>query len=350
MPIPEISTPSSRNRRRLSSPARRLLVIALAATLSLVGLAAETAAQTRVGVKIENRSDPVLCAEKDNVSLALIHPKVTRFRIEAVHPSYIDSLQKDSFEPDWTACDFSSDPKDHPAPTKRTLYEDINLWVVGFTIPNFWRDRKVPFHIGDNTYEDLHLIQIWVLHKERAEEVLVLYPADGYWRARPLAPEHLGWSAYGSSFMVGPVEDAGRPVVNLSDITFYPDKKTFSLKFAGGGTATLKMSELDRNANVLDVEFSEPISGPPFAALRSMYVTRSNNDVADVAVLENGAVRWDEEPIMDFKKADSALEIWAGRTTPSRHNTSAPDMVFRYFSVPQTETEAPKEKPATPKP
>ena len=36
-------------------------------------------------------------------------------------------------------------------------------------------------------------------------------------------------------------------------------------------------------------------------------------------------------PVMDFKRA-SAAEVWAGRLVPSRHNTSAPDMVFRDFS------------------
>ena len=35
---------------------------------------------------------------------------------------------------------------------------------------------------------------------------------------------------------------------------------------------------------------------------------------------------------MDFKRA-SAAELWAGRIVPSRHNTSAPDMVFRDFSA-----------------
>ena len=39
----------------------------------------------------------------------------------------------------------------------------------------------------------------------------MLYPQDGYWRARPLPPVNLKWSAYGSSFLVGPVEfDSGR--------------------------------------------------------------------------------------------------------------------------------------------
>jgi hypothetical protein len=34
---------------------------------------------------------------------------------------------------------------------------------------------------------------------------------------------------------------------------------------------------------------------------------------------------------MAFKRA-TATELWAGRTSPSRHNTSSPDMVFRDFS------------------
>jgi hypothetical protein len=34
---------------------------------------------------------------------------------------------------------------------------------------------------------------------------------------------------------------------------------------------------------------------------------------------------------MDFKGAN-AVEVWAGRLVPSRHNTSAPDMMFRDFA------------------
>ncbi len=44
------------------------------------------------------------------------------------------------------------------------------------------------------------------------------------------------------------------------------------------------------------------------------------------------AQAWTQTPVMDFKRA-SAAELWAGRTVPSRHNTSAPDMVFRDFSA-----------------
>ena len=72
------------------------------------------------------------------------------------------------------------------------------------------------------------------------------------------------------------------------------------------------------------------VTGAPFAALRSMYVTEFNADVARIAVREKDAPGWREEPIMAFRRV-TATDVWAGRLTPSRHNTSAPDMVFNAF-------------------
>jgi hypothetical protein len=62
-----------------------------------------------------------------------------------------------------------------------------------------------------------------------------------------------------------------------------------------------------------------------------MYVTEFNNDVARIAVLESGARGWREDAIMSFKHA-VATRVWLGRVTPSRHNTSSPDMAFHAFS------------------
>ncbi len=76
----------------------------------------------------------------------------------------------------------------------------------------------------------------------------------------------------------------------------------------------------------------KPVTGgKAFVALRSMYVTEFNNDVARIAVREPGAKGWREEPLMPFT-GGKATDIWMGRTTHSRHNTSSPDMVFRNFS------------------
>ena len=284
-----------------------------------------------LAVEVRNESEPVLCAEKDNVALTLSSPTLRAFSIEAAHPAYINTLQRDSFAPDWTACDMTGDPV-HPAlPRKVTLYEDPDLWVVGFAYPAFWRPATVPVRIGERVETGLHLIQVWVRFNERAEDVLVVYPPDGYWRARPLPPAHLGWSAYGSSFLVGPVETDGRPLVKLAALSFDPAKRSFALSFERGGGATVAIKTLDRERQVLDVAFDRPPSAAlPFAALRSMYITEFNNDAARVALRAPGAKGWLEDNVMAYK-GGPATDLWVGRLFPSRHNTSAPDMVFRNF-------------------
>jgi hypothetical protein len=78
------------------------------------------------------------------------------------------------------------------------------------------------------------------------------------------------------------------------------------------------------------VTLDQPVAGRPFAALRSMYVTEFNADVTRIALREPDAKGWREEPIMTFGSA-KATDVWAGRLVPSRHNTSAPDMIFNRF-------------------
>lgn len=284
-------------------------------------------------VDVINRSEPQLCAEKDNVSILFRSEEARRFAIEAAHPTYINALQRDNWDADWNNCDMSGDPSFPAPPRKVTFYESIELWLVGYTFPTFWRKNEVAFRVGDRVERGLHLVQLWMLTKDRSEEVLVVYPPDGYWRARPLPPPHLRWSAYGSSFLVGPIEEeGGRPVANFREIAFEPKTKTFSLAYADGSTATLAMSSIDENRMVLEVELSRPVGGDrPFAALRSMYVTEFNADAARIAVKEPRAKGWREENIMAFDRAH-ASDVWTGRLVPSRHNTSAPDMVFHRFA------------------
>jgi hypothetical protein len=306
----------------------------LAATV-ITALAAGVQAASLDGISVEvtNKSEPVLCAEKDNVTLALASREVRAFRIEAAHPSYIGTMQRDSFEADWTACDMSRDPSfksEVKVPTRRTIYEEPDIWVVGWTFPTYWRPATASVRIGDRVERGLHLLQVWVIRPMGGEEVLVVYPQDGYWRIRPRAPHGLAPTAFGSSFLVGPVEEDGRPLVKIRELRFDPSARTFSMDFERGGSATLKMSTVDQNRHVLDVTLDKAIASGPFAALRSMYITEFNNDVARVAVREKGAKGWREDGIMSFKRA-SATDVWAGRTQVSRHNTSSPDMVFSQF-------------------
>ena len=310
-----------------------LLAITCAVTLALASASAQPLA-----VDVTNASEPVLCAEKDNVTLNLASKEVRAFRIEAVHPAYIGSLQRDSFDADWTGCTGPDDPKAASAqprqqpPKRTTLYEQIDFWIVGLTFPTFWRPATATVRIGDRVTSGLHLIQVWMIRPMGGEEVLVLYPQDGYWRLRPLAPAGMAPTAFGSSFLIGPIEIEGRPIVKIREMAFDAKSRTFSLAFERGGTATVRMAGADHVRHTLEVAFDKVIDGRPFAALRSMYVTDFNNDVARVAVREPGAKGWRESPIMAFERA-AASEVWAGRIAPSRHNTSSPDMIFAGFGL-----------------
>jgi hypothetical protein len=284
-----------------------------------------------LAVDVINASEPTLCAEKDNVYVKLVSASARRFTVEAVHPAYMGTIVVDRYAPDFRNCDMSGDPAHKFTPRRVTLYETDQWQIVGHTFPSFWRPNQVPVRVGDRVENNLHLLQVWTRFQERAEEVLVLYPADGYWRARPLPPAHLRWSAYGSSFLIGPVETEGRPLVDISDIAFEPATRSFRLNFARGGAATLRLDTLDQERIVLDVALDAPVSPDrPFAALRSMFVTEVNADVAHVGWRQKGSQAWEQAPVMTFGRA-TAVEFWAGRIIPSRHNLSAPDMVFRDF-------------------
>ena len=304
----------------------------LAALTVISSAGARAASLDGLAVDVANQSEPVLCAEKDNVALSFSNPDVRSFRIEAAHPVYLGAGLRDNFEADWTACDMTADPSyEAPGkPRKVTLYEETELWVVGYAFPAFWRPSNATVRIGDRVEKGLHLIQVWLLRTDGAEEVLVLYPQDGYWRPRPMTPPNMRNTGYGSSFLVGPIENQGRPVVNIKEVAFDPKERTFTMTFEKGGSATVKMAKADSNRLSLDVTFDRAINGP-FAMLRSMYITEFNNDVSRIAVREKGARGWREDNIMKFDHA-RATDIWAGRLVPSQHNTSSPDIVLNSFS------------------
>src|SRR5215207_2144859 len=98
----------------------------LAGALLLCGVLYASSAATAepVAVEVTNASEPALCAEKDNVTLTLASAVVHRFWIEATHPAYIDGLEADRREPDWTGCrDISADTSARPPTRRITFYE-----------------------------------------------------------------------------------------------------------------------------------------------------------------------------------------------------------------------------------
>lgn len=306
-----------------------LRTIVLIALLAATPLSAQQVKD--ISVDVVNRSEPELCAEKDNVWLDFNSRDVRTFRIQAIHPAFIGGIVVDSWAPDFTSCDMTNDPVFAAHARRVTFYESPDLWLTGYTYPSFWRPNTVPFRVGDRVEQGLHMVQVWVRNQERAEEVLVVYPADGYWRARPLAPPHLRWTAYGSSFLVGPVEVQGRPIVDLRDIVFDPATRSFTINFKRGGSASLKIETLDNKRIILDVRLAGVEQAEfPFLAMRSMYMTEFNADVARVAWRTPDGQAWSEAPVMSYS-GGKASELWAGRMLLSRHNTSAPDLVFSRF-------------------
>lgn len=323
---------------------RKILVCSLAAA-ALAGTVGCTiidpARRATMPVQAEfiNASQPTLCAEEDNVYVKVVGTGISAFRIVAEHPPYIASVVKDSTEPDFTNCDMSNDPVFKFEPRTVTLYEDAHTRLVGHAFPTFWRPESVDFRVGDRVERGLHLVQLVRLAvpgpepKPRDVEILVLYPSDGYWRPKPLPPSTLPDSAYGSSFLFGPVEHDGRPYVALREVTFDPVRENFDLVFRDGSRGRLGITEVSRKQLVLSMSLDTPLSpGRPFAALRSMFVTTEQADVSLVAWNAGAAGKPSTAPVLSFGGIRAPAARF-GRSEPSHHNLSAPDIVFDGFTA-----------------
>lgn len=305
---------------------RRFLLV-LAALVPVGAQASEP-----VTVRATQHSVPTLCAEEDNVDIRFVSTVVRRFRVEAVHPAVIGTIVRDTTAPDFTNCTITDRDDFRFTPRRVVMHEDRRLRVVGITFDKFWRPESVPFSIGDRRETGFHLVQLfWKPGLRRPYEFLVLYPVDGYWRIKPIPPPHLTDIVYGSSLLIGPIEVIQRPVVNLSEIRFDPATMTFDLTFRAGGTGRVRVDKVDRERVALDVTLGQSAGDRPFAGLRSMYVTRTNADGAEIAWRQAGANRWQEAPVMDFS-GGQGVDFWIGRSVPSRHNTSSPDHTVAGFA------------------
>jgi len=314
----------------------RLLAASGAAALAYWFSAASAAPAT---VIVENRTRPTACAEEDNVSMVLRGQGITSFRVEALQPAYIDKIERDATAPDFSGCNFDggahpTDPSYKFKPRRVVLYDGPQWMIVGMTLPTFWRPNRVPVRVGARSGNDFHLVQVFAKARDKDKkpmEALVLYPADGYWRLKPLPLARFGDGAYGSSFLMGPVEDAGRPVVNISSISIQTQPLSFRLRFANGGSASVKVAEISEERTALEVSLHPATQkSQPFAVLRSMYVSVDNADVSELAWQSTRSAAPETRPLPEMSSIEAA-QVRFARTTPSRHNTSAPDIRFSDF-------------------
>ena len=307
------------------------------ASLALLLLASASSSLAAAQVDFINASQFTRCAEEDNVYVKVQGEGIRGFSIVAEHPPYVSAITTDSTAPDFTHCDMSGDPKFRFTPLTTVLYEDTSIRLVGHRFDTFWRGEQVDFRVGERNTPGLHLVQL--LRKgERDIEILVVYPADGYWRAKPLPPPQLSDSAYGSTFLIGPIEEDGRPLVRFRSIRFDPQALRFDLEFADSSRGRLSVVSDTREKTELRVELERPsTASQPFAALRSMFVSIDNAD-ASIAQWRDATGSSQQLPIMAFDQFRAPAGRF-GRVQPSRHNLSAPDHLFEQFSTTPAATE-----------
>jgi len=291
--------------------------------------------------EVVNASRPTRCAEEDNVYVKLRGDGLKSLRIEARHPGYAAQLTTDSYAPDFSDCHFDeashpTDPKYAFTPKRVILWENEQYLMVGNTHESFWRPDEVDFVVGDKVEKQIHLVQLYRKDKDEPKlgrhQFLVLYPPDGYWRAKPLPTPALNYGVYGTSFLVGPVQEAGRPVVEIARVEFVPATMTFALTYEDGSHGRVAIDEVSRERIALDYTHDRALpSDKPLAAIRSMFVTAEKSDAAEVGFRESVDAPRKLVPLPTFDRAEVS-EVSFGRSVPSRHNSSAPDMWFGRFA------------------
>jgi hypothetical protein len=304
---------------------------ALAPSLALIALCVSAfAVAAPRAVQVRDHGRATLCAEEDNVYVTM-SGAVRRFEAAARQPAYGARLRTDNRRPNFDHCAISA-AHDYPFTARTaTLYEDDRIVIRGVTYPRYWRPERVEVEVAGHKDVGFHLIQLMLKRGGRLQEVLVLHAADGYWRIRPLPLPQFGEAVYGSSFLVGPIEEDRRPFVRIRRVEIDPKTLTFRAIFAAGGEARVKVLDVDRRELRLSVALDPAITGAgPFAAVRSMFVRPDMADTAQVGWRTAPAAPWRTAPVVGFAPMDAAAVRFA-RTIPSRHNTSAPDLQFERF-------------------
>lgn len=150
-------------------------------------------------------------------------------------------------------------------------------------------------------------------------EIFVLYQ-DGNARLLPLPPPWRKSIPHGASVLLGPSDDAARPVARIREILVDPLDLALEIVYADGTGAQVEM-RADRESNVLDVtRLTYDTETSSLARLRSMWVRDGKSDL---------------DRVRSGDGVFPLLDGWAGlpgtwwqfyRETPSYHNTDCPDI------------------------
>ena len=222
--------------------------------------------------------------------------------------------------------------RDSRAASRSSRHRDWQL--VGLTIPNFWRKTIVPVRVGDRVETGAPAAAA-VDPRARPRRGSAGALSAGRLLAR--APAAAGEPEMERLRLVVP----GRADRDASSGRSSTSARSCSIRTTQDVPAEVRArrqrdlaaeSARHRPAGARRDARSAGRRSVPFAALRSMFVTEINNDVAHLGWRGEGrAPSWERSADHGLRQRASAVEVWAGRLVPSRHNTSAPDMVFRDF-------------------
>jgi hypothetical protein len=302
--------------------------VLLAAAFALI--ASQTLAAPAL-VTVKDNGVRTDCAEEDNVYATLSAPGLRAFAVEARHPVYGAVLKRDTAKPNFKNCVFEPQKDFKLAPRKVTLYRDAKVMIRGITYSGYWRPTVVKVDVAGRKDQGFTLIQFFQKEGKAWHESLVLHAPDGYWRLRPLPLAQFKGAVYGSSFLIGPVEESTRPYVRIAEVRIDPKARRFTVLFDKGGQASLTITSLDHQAMKAKVELDPPVeTGRPFVALRSMYVAPDNADTAELRwTAPDGQMK--SAPVVGFGQVQASA-VGFQKSMPSRHNTSAPDILFSDFA------------------
>jgi hypothetical protein len=303
------------------------LLVPLAAAVVLV--AGPVLAAPAV-VTVKDKGVKTLCAEEDNVYATLSAPGLRSFTVEARHPAYGAVLERDTAKPNFTDCTFQPQHDFKLKPRKVILYDDGKVMIRGIEYSSYWRPTLVKVDVAGRKDQGFTLIQLLQKDGKAWQESLVLHAPDGYWRLRPLPLPQFKGAVYGSSFLIGPVEESSRPYVRITEVRIDPKARRFTVLFDKGGQASLTITGLDHQALKAKVELDPPVeAGRPFVALRSMYVAPDNADAAELHwTAPDGQMK--VVPVVGFGEVQASA-VGFEKSKPSRHNTSSPDILFSDF-------------------
>ncbi len=336
LPGPSRTTPPDNVPARFVASLRRPLLrgLALAAVLGVCGLTARPAAAESLALA-QNETVPTLCAEEDNVNVALLTPSnqnILSYTIEASHPGY--SYTVDHSDPIWDNCTFGGGtdyPFDNPG--RFSVYNDGITDVVVVREPRWWRPQGMTVIGRDGTVSNAHYIAVHrkIEGTNSYPQVLVFYQ-DGNLRLKPQPPAGRADTLFGTSVVVGPASVSGRPFVDVSSLQYLHDSDSFEITYSSGESAILRFDAVSRALSRVEVQVNYATGADvAFATFRSMYVAQDISDGDHMKWVDQTGTPRDDQ-ILGFT-GGLGSEFFLYRENLSIHNTSASDIRIGDFNL-----------------